>query len=573
MSYGKSSLLRKLIPKSYHFDGYNETKCPNTRDKPFFAEGVAKLGEYYLNKRIDNSGNLILEYSSVCPNGLISFKPYILSFESFIELLRTAIDEESDFITFQIQTTYKPCSDTRCLDKNTHCSHLLKDKPHTLMAAVSFEVTDIKNALSVYFGINKPKSFKGGNTTMKDNNIFGINFNDFGLCTDPNISATLMGVAVRNPADNDWYIFNPTTQTLTSTGGMNLGCFDVYILPTTDIKVGDLLKLDGKYSHVQSFDNKYVELLGVADGIVQKKLISESFIPGMKLYPKVVAFDPTTLSNLSSKENMGSSIMAAMLLMEWTKKDKTTSFSLDEVNNNSYNGLGKFLPILLATKGANGFGNILTGPDGKPDIATLMMLGSVGNDSNDTMKALVLSSLFSGGNNSMFGGAIPGITTTAVASGVTNASEVYCPECKETYPAGTNFCSHCGTQTVSVVSNAGEVFCPVCNVSYSAGTNFCPKCGTATQVKGKVCAKCGATLNDGAAFCHNCGQKVVNDSCPKCGEKVTEGAKFCSSCGTSLTPVTPKKTNTLKPAPKKNTTPRKKAAPKPKETAKPESDM
>ena len=83
MSYGKSSLLRKLIPKSYHFDGYNEVKCPNTRDKPFFAEGVANLGNYYLNKRIDNSGNLILEYSSVCPNGYISFKPYILSFESF----------------------------------------------------------------------------------------------------------------------------------------------------------------------------------------------------------------------------------------------------------------------------------------------------------------------------------------------------------------------------------------------------------------------------------------------------------------------------------------------------------
>lgn len=136
MSYGKNALLRKLVPKSYHFDGYNELNCPNTRDKPFFTEGSTAIGDYYLNTRLDSYANLILEYNSVCPYSKISFEPYTLYFEDFIKLLRTALEEESDFITFEIQTTYRPLDCNGCKQINKDCKSILKNKPSIVMAAV-----------------------------------------------------------------------------------------------------------------------------------------------------------------------------------------------------------------------------------------------------------------------------------------------------------------------------------------------------------------------------------------------------------------------------------------------------
>lgn len=504
MSYSKSSLLRKLIPKSYHFDGYNELNYPNTRDKPFFTENVVQIGDYFLTTRIDSGGNLILEYSSVCPNGIISFKPYILSFESFIELLRTALDEGSDVITFEIQTSYKYTDGncTRCVEKNKDCSFLLKNKPSTVMAAVSFEVTDIKNALSVYFGINKPQTFKGGNTMKK--NILGMNF-EWGLSKDRNIAATLMGVAVKNPENGNWYVFDSVKHTRTNIAGMKMGDLPVYLLPTNVLNVGDLTKIDGKYFYVQAIDQNYFTLLGAADGFVRQMLPSESIIPGMTLYTKVVAFDVKTLTDPNSKENLSGNVIAALCLSQWSKGE--SEFSLDNINDDSFNGLGSCLPVLMALNGSNGLGNMFGSADGGLNLPLLMMMGS-GNSSdeaNNTIQLILLNQVLSGGN-SMFG-QLPGVTTTAPS-------------------------------TIS----EGEVYCPSCGATYPAGTNFCSKCGEATQVKGKVCTHCGTTLHDGAAFCHNCGQKVVNDTCPSCGAKITPDSMFCSSCGASLKKVAPTKT-------------------------------
>lgn len=509
MSFDNSSLLRKLIPKSYHFDGYNELNYPNTRDKPkpFFSENVTKIGDYYLTTRIDKLGNLILEYSSVCPNGVISFKPYLLSFESFIQLLKNSIKESSDFITFEIGANYKYTDGfcKNCSYKNKDCSSLLKASPISVMAAVSFDVTDIKNALSVYYDINKPQTIQGGsNMSKKMKKLFGMNF-ELGMSKDQNIASTLMGVAVKNPENGNWYVFDQVKHTRTNIAGMKMGDFPVFLLPTQTLSVGDLTKMDGKYYYVQGIDQNYITLLGAADGIVRQMLPSECIIPGMNFYTKVVAFDTKTFIDPQSNQNVSGNIIAAMCLMQW--KDGDSEFSLDNVDDDSFNGLGKFLPILMASGGTNGLGNMFGNSDGGINLPLLMMMGS-GNSSDeadDMIQMMVLGQLLGGNSsgNSMFG-AVAGIMPTLVTNDQPSAD----------------------------VSN--EVYCPTCNAVYSSDVQFCIKCGTHTVVKGQVCSSCGTTLKDGAVFCHVCGKKVLDDTSPKCGTKVTSGAKFCHACGTNL---------------------------------------
>ncbi len=81
MSFDKTSLVRQLIPKSYHFDGYNEINCPNSRDKPFFAENTIPMGKYFLSTRLIDPNTISIEFESVCDRGKIIFQPYTLSLE------------------------------------------------------------------------------------------------------------------------------------------------------------------------------------------------------------------------------------------------------------------------------------------------------------------------------------------------------------------------------------------------------------------------------------------------------------------------------------------------------------
>ncbi len=516
MFHGNNSAIRNLTPKSYSFDAYNELNSQNTRDRPFWESSTIKLGNYYLNKKFENNGDLVLEFSSVCPNGAISFQPYRLTFSNYIECLRKALDERSDFITFEIPITYKTCyyNSKRCNCRNKDCSYLLKSTPSFAIAAVSFENNDIKNALSVYFGIKQQS--KGG-FSMKTNmkKLFGMNF-EFGMSKDPNIAATFMGVAVRNSVGGNWYVFDQATHTLKNYANMKFGDFKVFLLPTNVLQLGDLTKMDGKYYYVQEVKGSYVKLLGAADGIVVQKLLTECIIPGMNFYTKVVALDPRTLFDPSSQTNMSNNVIAALCMMNWSQGK--SDFSLDDINDDSFNGLG----MLLLMGGNNGLSNMLGNADGGGmSLPLLMMMGS-GNESdeaNDVVQYMLLSQILNGSNGAntpnLFGNALS--TTPAVATAVSDENTVYCPECGSEYPAGTNFCI---------------------------------KCGTRTELKGKMCTSCGETLPDGALFCPKCGQKVVKDTCPQCGNKLTEGANFCAACGYNLNTTVSKKVTPKKIVPK-----------------------
>jgi hypothetical protein len=240
------------------------------------------------------------------------------------------------------------------------------------MAQISFVNEDIKSALSVYFGItNKKQQLKGGNQM---NNLFGLNF-EFGLSKDPNIASTLMGVAVKDTKGN-WIVFDRATNTRKDFANMKMGDFPVFLLPTKKLAVGDLAKMEGKYYYVRTpaGEDKTITLLGAEDGNIVQKLPSESLIPGLQFYTKVVAFDPNSLMNPSSKDNMGGAL-AAILMMGWAKGKGAADFSFDSVGKDSFNGFGSIMPMLMLSGGGL-FGGKYKRSDGMLDLPLLMAMGA-----------------------------------------------------------------------------------------------------------------------------------------------------------------------------------------------------
>ena len=74
------------------------------------------------------------------------------------------------------------------------------------------------------------------------NNIFNLNM-EFGPNKDENIASTLMGIAVKN--GDSWRIYDKEKKVITDIGDMQLGNFPIFILPTTKLSEGDLIR-DGR---------------------------------------------------------------------------------------------------------------------------------------------------------------------------------------------------------------------------------------------------------------------------------------------------------------------------------------
>lgn len=501
--YDKTSLVRQLVPKSYHFDAYDLINCQNSRDKPFFSENVIPMEKHFLTTKLMDKNKLRIDFSSVCPKSDIQFEPYYLTLDEYISKLKEALQTSSDFITFEIKITNR-CNQRiglhKCNSESGDCLNLRKRSSKTAMAAVSFDTSKVKKALERYYEITK-KTSKGDDITMKNKNLFGMNI-ELGMSNDRNITATLMGIAVKNTESGKWYIFDKTRNTLKNIANMKIGNLPIFLLPVKNLALGDLTKIDNKYYYVKAIDsvNNTITLIGAADGVIREMLPEENILlPGMTLYTKVVAFDANSLVDASSKNNMSGNVLAAMCMMQWSGKQD--EFSLDSITDDSFNGLGSLFPILAMNGGS--FGEMFQTADGGLNFPVLMALGGSGSSNSDPMtQMLVLNQILSTNNAaSPFDAIIPGSANPAAEA---------------------------------------KVICEKCGVTYPEGTNFCSKCGAATKPVADTCSYCNATLNEGAIFCHKCGKKVISDSCPKCGNKVNEGENFCSKCGFALNaPKTP----------------------------------
>ena len=52
-----------------------------------------------------------------------------------------------------------------------------------------------------------------------------------------------------------------------------------------------------------------------------------------------------------------------------------------------------------------------------------------------------------------------------------------CPSCGTALPAGTKFCSGCGSKIEAAPATSQNVFCTGCGAELPAGTKFCNSCG------------------------------------------------------------------------------------------------
>ncbi len=544
MSY-RSPLL-SLIPKSFHFDAYNIVNFANTADRPFFSDYAYNIGNYQLKTTvitvIGDSHKLKLAFSSVCADFLIHFVPVYVTLEQFAQKILNAVKSDSDYITFEIPINYivnlknnLSCSRS-CRYWNNDCGALSAKCPEKSIAAVSFDPHEMRKAVNQHFNLNM-----GGTTTMKKNNNFlGMNF-ELGASKDPNIASTMMGVAVRNPVNSNWYTFDITTNTRKNLANFKMGNFPILLLPTRTLAVGDLIKYDGKYHYVKSVNaQRTITLIGAVDGVVREVIPEESIIGNMTFYTKVIAMDPKSLMDPTSNKGMGGNLLAAILMMQWSNNNGS-EFSLDNITDESFNGLGAYWPLLMSMNGTSGLSNMF---DEK--TLTMLMMMDNNNSANSMMQNLVLMQCLGGTNESPINDII-----NSVIPSESTAEQVICEDCNATYPAGTNFCSKCGKPTKPLAAT-----CPKCNVVLLPGAVFCHRCGT--NVTSRACPNCGRTAKNDELFCSKCGTRIeakpVKHVCANCGRTLDENEAFCSKCGTKTNGSQTTNVVTTKPARKRRPT-------------------
>ncbi|MBR6253708.1 MAG: zinc ribbon domain-containing protein [Clostridia bacterium] len=542
MSKGDTSLIRKLVPIKWMFDlytsGYANQVERNSRSpctSPFFSNASVRFKSGTINTTIPTGEPNVLRinFSSFCPCQHVYFETVTFTLREFITQLEKILDRKSDYISFDVNVSTdwlnaEDCSSFQNCMKRSICKSINQLSPTSsslfikgsVTCVVQFKLNEVKEALAVYHGIEDNK----GGFTMKGS--FGKLFSgmEMGINRDPRIKSTLTGIVVQNPDNGKYYAFDPATRTRKDMLNLKLGNFPIVLVPVKNLTVGKMTKRDGKYYWVQSIndDNTFTGVNAMT-GAVETFVNNDSLIPGFNFYTEVVAFDGKTLLDPSSKQNMGGNVLGAMLMMQMMNSDKA-EFSLDDINDDSFNGLGMFLPMLMASKDGN-LG--ITNPDGTPNIMMMMMLMGDGGEGgmNDFMKFSLLSNLLGGGNNANpLGDIMSGIST--VVPGIAPAA-----------------------------AGAGHYACTICGKEFDdPEVRFCTECGGKVEAAGTVCPKCGEVLKEGAKFCHKCGAKIGADVCKACGKEIPEGAKFCPYCGEDV--------NGKPPAPAKPTRSKKTTAKK-----------
>ena len=205
-------------------------------------------------------------------------------------------------------------------------------------------------------------------TTMA-NNFFNMNM-EFGPNKDENIASTLMGVAVKN--GDSWRIYDKKTKQITDIGDMQLGNLPIFILPTTKLSEGDLIKDAGEYYFVMKVAAGSTQTLCAKTGEM-KTVIPIKNVLGFSCYSKVIA--------LSDSINMGGDFDVEKLAI------MSTMCGQPSQNNNQMNQL---LPLML-------FKDKLGDDD---DMMKMMLMSSMmsapaeDGDQNATMNQLLPLMLF-----------------------------------------------------------------------------------------------------------------------------------------------------------------------------------
>lgn len=229
------------------------------------------------------------------------------------------------------------------------------------------------------------------------NNIFNMNM-EFGPNKDENIASTLMGVAVKN--GDSWRIYDKKKKEITDVGDMQLGNLPIFILPTTKLNEGDLIKDAGEYYFVMKVAKGSTQTLCAKTGEM-KTVIPIKNVLGFSCYSKVIA--------LSDSVNMGDdfdveklAIMSAMCGQTGEDGGQMNQLLPLMLFKDKLGGDDDMMKMMLMT-------SMMSAPaEGGDQNATmnqllpLMLLKEKDGGDDDMMKMVLMSSMMGGnmaGNN------------------------------------------------------------------------------------------------------------------------------------------------------------------------------
>ena len=235
----------------------------------------------------------------------------------------------------------------------------------------------------------RPQVTENKEDTTMANNIFNMNM-EFGPNKDENIASTLMGVAVKN--GDSWRIYDKMKKEITDVGDMQLGNLPIFILPTTQLSEGDLIKDAGEYYFVTKVATPKTptQTLSARTGEM-KSIVPIKNVLGFSCYSKVIA--------LSDSLNMGDDFDVEKLAI--------MSAMCGQTGENSCQ-MNQLLPLMLFKDKLGGdddtmklllMSSMMTSEDDGGQMNQLLPLmlfkDKIGGD-NDTTKLLLMSSMMGG---------------------------------------------------------------------------------------------------------------------------------------------------------------------------------
>lgn len=118
-------------------------------------------------------------------------------------------------------------------------------------------------------------------------NIFNLSM-EMGPNTDENIASTIMGIAIKN--GENWRIYDKESKEIIDIGNMPIESLPICIIPTVELKEGDLIKDGGEYYFVLKVNKRFTKTLCARTGEI-KNIIPIKNILGVSCYSKVIDFN------------------------------------------------------------------------------------------------------------------------------------------------------------------------------------------------------------------------------------------------------------------------------------------
>ncbi|WP_088159644.1 zinc-ribbon domain-containing protein [Achromobacter xylosoxidans] len=69
---------------------------------------------------------------------------------------------------------------------------------------------------------------------------------------------------------------------------------------------------------------------------------------------------------------------------------------------------------------------------------------------------------------------------------------------------------------------------------HRGGSHGNPPQSAASHAAGVACNNCGAAQPAGSRYCSQCGTSLAAAACPQCRTALAPGASFCGQCGTAV---------------------------------------